>query len=629
MGRIHPGIVLALCLLAASCNSSKSTSTAAPGSSGFQITSPKTNPAIDVGQSVTLTANQSALWSLQSSINNKPAGSLSNTATAATTVTYTAPASVTIPTEVLVVATSSSDSTQSASIGVAINPPPTVASGFLSGNQSCQYDPINRLGSSNGTAGSVYPTSGNPPVVSGGTGPYSWSVSSGSLPTGVALNWAATTVPPSPSSAYLSGTPVSTGCFPVALQVTDGTGVSATSPTYYVVITPPALKIQVPNYTDAYTGVPYPPTTFSVSGGSPPYLSWSVLNPVSLPPGMNLTPSVQNSSAVSLTGTPNGSDSLTTGGPYQPSLQVIDSQTPYPAFGSVQLNIYQWANLPSSACAPADSANGTTTVTTNSSGMNGSYAFLLRGFDMSGPVVMAGNFTTDGAGNISGGIEDAMRATGSETGVAITGGSYTILQQSNSPSGSATFAESGCVSLTTSTETNTFSISLGGCSTGSEVATTGACVADSQGGPGIFTTGRMIEFDDNTGAGTRASGIVRWQDSSTLSSGLSGPYAFGLSGFDSAGKRFAAAGSFSASSGTLNSIAADINDGGVLQPAITGGSGTFTAASNGRGTGTMTSGAESLNFAFYPVSAQEVLLTTTGTWDPLESTCRHASLSIL
>ena len=151
MGRIHPGIVLALCLLAASCNSSKSTTTAAPGSTGFQITSPKTNPAIDVGQSVALTANQSALWSLQSSINNKPAGSLSNTTTAATTVTYTAPASVTSSTEVLVVATSSADSTQSASIGVAINPPPTVASGFLSGNQSCQYDPINRIGSSNGT----------------------------------------------------------------------------------------------------------------------------------------------------------------------------------------------------------------------------------------------------------------------------------------------------------------------------------------------------------------------------------------------------------------------------------------------------------------------------------------------
>jgi len=385
--------------------------------------------------------------------------------------------------------------------------------------------------------------------------------------------------------------------------------------TYYIVITPPALKIQVPNYTDAYSGVPYPPTAFSVSGGMPPYQSWSVFDPVNMSPGMSLTPVAQNSAAALVSGTPSGPDSAVNG-PYAPTLQVVDSQTPYPAYGSVQLSIYQWAVLPPSPCTPADDANGSTNSTTNLPGMNGSYAFLLRGFDANGPVVIAGSFTADGAGNISGGVEDAIRTTGSQTGVTITGGSYSILQQSNSPSGSSILAQSGCLMLTTPAGTNTFAISLGGCSTGVATsgsnANTGICAADSQGAAGIYTTGRMIEFDDNTGSGTRVSGIVRLQDSSAFSTGLGGLYSFGLSGWDSVGSRYAAAGSVSANSGMLTSAAADINDGGVLQSAITGGSGTYSVGSNGRGTGTLTIGTNSLNLAFYVVSAQEVLIASTG-----------------
>jgi hypothetical protein len=614
--RINLGIVILsfVCLLAASCGGGKTTTTPTTtgNTGGLQITSPTTSPAIDVSQSVSFTANQPAMWSLQTAF-VKPVGSLSNTTTASSTVTYTAPSSVTATTEVSVVATST-DGTQSASLGVAINPQPVVsASGTLSANTSCMYDPIHHIGTSNGTWNSAYPTVGNPPHVSGGTGPYAWSISSGSLPVGLTLGWAATTQPPSPSSAFLYGTPVSAGCSQVTLQVTDATGATATSPTYYIVITPPALKIQVPNYADAYSGLPYAPTALSVSGGVPPYQSWSVFDPANMPLGMSLTPDPQNSAAAYLSGMPTGGGSLggNNGSPYTPTLQVIDSQTPYPAYGTAQLSIYQYSSFLSSPCTPAQNANGGGSITTNLTGMNGSYAFLLRGFDANGPVVIAGSFTADGAGNITGGVEDVMRTIGSQAGVAISGGSYSIIQQNNS-SGANTFAQSGCVMLTTPAGSNTFAISLGGCSTSANT-TTGACVADSQGAAGIYTTGRMIEFDDNTGSGTRASGIVRLQDSSALSGGPSGAYSFGLSGWDSAGSRYAAAGSVGASSGTLSSAAADINDGGVLQSALAAGTGSYSMGSNGRGTGTLTIGADSLDLAFYVVSAQEVLLASTGT----------------
>jgi hypothetical protein len=256
--------------------------------------------------------------------------------------------------------------------------------------------------------------------------------------------------------------------------------------------------------------------------------------------------------------------------------------------------------------------NGVSDGTYNSS-MQGSYAFLLRGFDANGAVTIAGSFTADGAGNVQTGVEDITRTTsaGSETGVSISG-SYTVFQQQSDTN---TFREVGCVTLTdSSNSTNTFAFTLGGCSTTVD-PTSGQCLANSQNVAGVFTTGRMIEFDDT---GTRVSGILRLQDNSSFSTGLSGSYSFGLSGWDSSGSaptRYAAAGSFGTGSGTLTSAAADIDDGGVLQSALTGGTGSYTAidSTTGRGTATLIVGTASYNLAFYLVSAGEVMLATTGT----------------
>ena len=606
---IASALILLLCLAAISCGGGGSPATTTTASQqGVQFLTPLADPSIDAGQSLSITANQSVMWSLQGGDTN-PVGKLSNTSAASTTVTYTAPSTVASATGVSVVATSAADSTQSAVLGIVVNPLPTVSTiGSLSPNKSCQYDPINQIGVSNGTAGLPFPANGNPVQVSGGTGPYTWSVTSGSLPAGLTLEWAATAEPPSASSAYLFGTPSTPECSQFALTVTDGTGASAMSPTYYVVITPSALTIEVPNYLDAYTGSAYPPTAFSVTGGVPPYHSWSIFDAVNspLPPGMKLNPVPRHSASAYISGTPNGADSATNLAPYSATLQVIDSQSPYPAYGTAQINIYQWAAPLTSPCTPAQDANGSTTVTTNSGGLSGAYAFLLRGFDSRGPVVFAGSFTADGAGNVTGGIEDVVRTSGADLAVPLTGGTYSILQQSNS-SGANFFTQSGCLLLTTGSGTSTFAISLGGCSTSAD-PNTGACVNNSAGTEGIYTTGRMIEFDDNTGSGTRVSGIVRLQNSSAFSPGLSGPYAFGLSGWDVSGNRYAAVGSFTANSATLSSIAADINDGGVLQSALTGGSGSFTAGSNGRGTATLNLGTDSINIVFYVVSGQEALL---------------------
>ena len=64
------------------------------------------------------------------------------------------------------------------------------------------------------TAGAAYSTTLQ---ASGGVTPYSWSLGSGSLPPGLALN---------PTSGVLSGTPTASGTFHFAVQVRD----SAPSP---------------------------------------------------------------------------------------------------------------------------------------------------------------------------------------------------------------------------------------------------------------------------------------------------------------------------------------------------------------------------------------------------------------
>jgi hypothetical protein len=75
-------------------------------------------------------------------------------------------------------------------------------------------------------------------AASGGTSPYSWSLSSGSLPTGLAL----------PSSGAISGTPTVAGTSPFTVVVKDSTGASASANLSINVVTaaPPTVSVNSP-----------------------------------------------------------------------------------------------------------------------------------------------------------------------------------------------------------------------------------------------------------------------------------------------------------------------------------------------------------------------------------------------
>lgn len=123
-----------------------------------------------------------------------------------------------------------------------------------------------------GTAGTVYSQGFS---ATGGTAPYTWSVASGTLPTGLSLS----------STGILGGTPATTGTYNFTVKVSDGASGAATKP-FSLTINAAAINItsgpQLPN---GSVGAQYS-QTLAASGGTPPY-TWS-LKSGALPAGLTL-----------------------------------------------------------------------------------------------------------------------------------------------------------------------------------------------------------------------------------------------------------------------------------------------------------------------------------------------------
>ncbi|MBD2700248.1 putative Ig domain-containing protein [Spirosoma sp. BT702] len=146
---------------------------------------------------------------------------------------------------------------------------------------------------STGTAGQAFSQSFS---TSGSSGPYSFSVASGTLPTGLIL---ATT-------GVLSGTPAQSGSYSLTVQVRSANGCTAGSSVYSLSIGPcnSTITVSRPSVDNVLVGESFS-QSFTASGGTGPY-SFSVFSGT-LPPGLSLA----TTGVLSGTPTQFGSYSLT------------------------------------------------------------------------------------------------------------------------------------------------------------------------------------------------------------------------------------------------------------------------------------------------------------------------------
>lgn len=571
------------------------------GSSSPAITvtlSPSTAQTIDQGQAVNITAsltndsaNKGVTWSLGG------VGTLASQTP--TSVTYDAPSSVSSPSKVTVTATSAADTSVTAALAITVNPGPTITTTSLP----------------DGVAGSSY---NETLAESGGTGPFTWGVVSGQIPPGLSLN---------SGGGGITGTPTSPGTFNFTVQISDSAQLTSKQALSIVIKPAPALAITttaLPNgaLNDTYSA------QLNATGGVSPY-GWSLASG-SLPPGLELktsgiisgTPTTvgtstfavqvadsQTPTATTVTGTfsitinPTPFSITTTSLPeatvgiaYSTTLQVSGGVPPI-AWSVVSGSLPGWASLNTSTgvISGTPTATGTssfsvqatdsetpaavsvqaltlTVAGTQNGLLSGQYAFALSGYR--GGV--AGSFTADGKGNITGGTEDLENSpsTSSAVDVAISSGTYAV---GTDYRGTLTYTDAN-------NNTFTFAIALSPLS--SAVAAQGA----------------MIETD---ASGNRFTGFLDLQDPSAFSTAaISGNYVFGLTGWDASGNSSVVVGTATVANGTVSGGTLDANDGGTVDSSVAF-TGTLNVSSSGRGT--LTSGTAQANMVFYVVSSSKLL----------------------
>lgn len=232
----------------------------------------------------------------------------------------------------------------------------------------------------------------------GGTAPYTWSLLSGTLPTGLSLA----------ANGTLSGTPTSSANYFFDLRVVDGAGSSATR-TYQMYVGV-GVTIDASALPSATVGVAYS-KTLSAVGGTAPY-SWSVIGG-SLPSGMTL------STTGVLSGTP------TAAGISFLTIRATDS-----AAGSTFLNftltVLPSVTITTAAPLPAGNPGIAYSTTLAATGGTAPYTWTLASGSLPAGLALSTAGAITGTPTAGGLYSFVVRATDSTTAYALQAYSINI-----------------------------------------------------------------------------------------------------------------------------------------------------------------------------------------------------------
>jgi uncharacterized protein YhjY with autotransporter beta-barrel domain len=250
-------------------------------------------------------------------------------------------------------------------------------------------------------AGTAYPSTTL--AASGGTAPYAYAITAGTLPAGLSLS----------PAGNISGTPTAAGTFSIAVTATDAFGFTG-SANYSVTVASPAISLSPASLPSGTAGTAYSqPVT--ADGGIAPY-TYNQAGP--LPAGL-----IFDSATGAFSGTP------TQSGSFNLSVSATDSTTGIPA--SITQAYTLVITAPNVSIAPATLPAGTVgdayRQTISASGGISPYSYAQSGtlppgltFDTTSGD-LAGTPTSAGSFNFS------ITATDSTTGTAGTSmTSYTV-----------------------------------------------------------------------------------------------------------------------------------------------------------------------------------------------------------
>ena len=237
---------------------------------------------------------------------------------------------------------------------------------------------------------------------SGGTTPYTWSVSSGTLPAGISLN---------ASTGALTGTPTTAGAATFTIAVTDNASQQGTRELTWTVNAAPSITTA--SLAETTVGATYSATLVATGGtGS---LTWSVASGT-LPAGLSL-----NASTGAITGTPSAAGAAAV------TFRATDSNSVY-ASAELTLTVNAAPSVTTSSLAQAApsvaysqtlaASGGTGTLTwTVSAGA------LPAGLTLSTAGVLSGTPSATGTANFTVRVQDAASIAGTrELSLAVVEG---------------------------------------------------------------------------------------------------------------------------------------------------------------------------------------------------------------